>query len=192
MRRTAAVLLALCLGTGRPSLSLAQELQLPPASSLVQARAYVSLHPVPRGRVFEFAVVAQTRPGFHINAHQVSQEYLIPTALEAELPPGFHTLGTIYPPGQLRKFEFSPEKLLVYEGSVTLRMKLRTASDAPLGPRQIPLSLRYQACNQEVCLPPVKISLTAALEVAPAGAPSRPAHPEIFAAKPRPKTTRPH
>lgn len=192
MRRAPAFIVLLWLGFHCPPLGLAQGSQLPRASSVVQARAFVSLEPVPRGRVFELAVVAETRPGFHINAHQISEDYLIPTTLEAELPPGFHALATIYPPGQLRKLKFSPEKLLVYEGSITLRMRLKAASDAPLGPHQIPLSLRYQACNQEACLPPVKISVTAALEVAPAGAPARRARPDIFAVGPRPKTAQAH
>jgi len=171
--------------------SLAQESPLPRANEVVQARAYVSLKPVPRGRTFELGVVAHTRPGFHINAHEVSEDYLIPTTLEAELPQGLRRLGITYPPGVLRKFSFSPAKLLVYEGSVTLRMKLQAAPDALLGPRRLPLTLRYQACNQEACLPPVKIPITAELEIAPAGALARPAHPAIFAATQQSKTPSP-
>lgn len=134
-------------------------------------------------------MVAETRPGFHINAHPASEDYLIPTTLEAELPPGLRVLETTYPPGVLRKFSFSPEKLLVYEGSTILRMKLEAAPNAPLGPRQLTLVLRYQACNQEACLPPVKIPVTAELQIAPAGTPARPAHTDIFTAAPRPKTS---
>lgn len=168
--------------------SLAQGSSLPRANEVVQARAYVSLQPVPRGRTFELAVVAQTRPGFHINTHEVSEDYLIPTTLEAELPPGLLALGITYPHGVLRKFNFSPAKLLVYEGSVTLRMKVKAAPDALLGPCRLALALRYQACNQEACLPPVKIPIAAELEIAPAGALARPAHPAIFAATRRSKT----
>ena len=192
MRRAPAVLVLLCLGAAHPLPGLVQGSQLPRPSDVVKARAYVSLEPVPRGHAFDLAVVAQTRPGFHINAHKVTGEYLIPTALEAELPPGFRALETIYPPGVLRKFKFSPEKLRVYEGRFTLRMKLEAAPDAPLGPRQIPLLLHYQACNQEACLPPVKIPVTAALEIAPPGTSARAAHPDIFAAAPKSKTAPPH
>ncbi len=191
MRRAPAVLLLLPLGAWCPEPSRAQESRLPRANEVVQARAYVSLKPVPRGRTFEVAVVAQTRPGFHINAREVSEEYLIPTTLEVELPLGLRALGITYPPGVLRKFNFSPARLLVYEGSVTLRMKLAAAPDAPLGPRKFALTLRYQACNQEACLPPARIPVTAELEVAPAGALARPAYPAIFAA-PRAKTPSPH
>ena len=57
----------------------AQDSAYPPAASVLQPQAYVSLQPVPRGRVFEIAVVAKISPGFHINAHMPSEDYLIPT-----------------------------------------------------------------------------------------------------------------
>lgn len=169
----------------------AQTTNLSRASEVVEARAYVSLAPVPRGRAFELAVVAQIRPGFHINAHKPAETYLIPTALEAVLPPGFRRLETIYPPGVLRKFEFSPTKLSVYEGNVTLRMKLQASPEAPLGAHELALTLSYQACDNEACLPPVKLAVTADLEIAPAGAPARLAYPSIFQTPPRPKTSSP-
>jgi hypothetical protein len=169
----------------------AQTTNLSRASEVVEAHAYVSLAPVPRGRAFDLAVVAQIRPGFHINAHKPTETYLIPTTLEAVLAPGFRRLETIYPHGVLRKFEFSPAKLSVYEGSVTLRMKLQAPPEAPLGAHELALTLSYQACNDEACLPPVKLPVTANLEIAPAGAPARLAYPSIFQTPPRPKPSSP-
>ncbi len=169
----------------------AQRTNLPRASEVVEARAYVSLAPVPRGRAFDLAVVAQIRSGFHINAHKPTETYLIPTTLEAELPPGFRRLETIYPRGVLRKFEFSPTKLSVYEGSATLRMKLQAPPEAPLGAHQLALTLSYQACNDEACLPPAKLPVIADLEIAPAGAPARLVYSSIFRTPPRPKTSSP-
>ncbi len=157
----------------------------------MEPHAYVSLAPVPRGRTFDLAVVARIRPGFHINAHEASADYLIPTTLEASLPLGFRTLETIYPPGIPKKFEFSDVKLSVYEGSVTLRMRLLASAETPLGPQKLPLLLRYQACSEEACLPPVKIPVTAELEIAPAGAQARLANPAIFHSVPPAKTRSP-
>jgi thioredoxin:protein disulfide reductase len=141
---------------------------------------YVSLEPVPRDRTFDLAVVAKILPGFHINAHEVTLEYLIPTTLDTELPPGFRGVATSYPRGVLRQFKFSPERLSVYEGIVTVRMRLQALPHAPLGANKIPMTFRYQACNEEACLPPVKLPIAADIEIAPAGASARPVHPEIF------------
>jgi thiol:disulfide interchange protein DsbD len=156
--------------------------QIPRASDVVKPEVYVSLAPVPRGRTVELAVVAHIRSGFHMNSHQPKEQYLIPTALIAELPAGLRALATTYPPGVMRKFKFSPKALSVYEGSVTLRMKLQATADAPLGALKLPFTLRYQPCNDELCLPPVNLPLAAEIEIAPAGAKTQPQHPEIFSA----------
>jgi DsbC/DsbD-like thiol-disulfide interchange protein len=157
--------------------------ELPRAETVVKPLAYVSLERVPRGRTFEVAVVAEILPGFHINANKVFEDYLIPTTVEMDMPKGFRLLETAYPKGLLRKFEFSEKKMSVYEGSVTMRLKLAAQADAPLGEAKLPLTLRYQACNDKACLPPVRKTLTVGFQVAPAGTSARPANPAIFGKK---------
>src|SRR5258708_6606395 len=51
---------------------------------------------------------------------------------------------------------------------------------APLGPQKIALTVGYQACNQDACLPPTKLPVTADLEIAAVDTPARPAHTDIF------------
>jgi DsbC/DsbD-like thiol-disulfide interchange protein len=158
---------------------------LPNASAVVSPHTYVSLEPVPAGKEFQVALVADITRGFHVNSHKPSDQYLIPTTLTAQLPAGIDLVDTIYPPGKLEKFAFSPDKLLdVYTGSVTLRLRLRANSSAALGATTIPMALRYQACNDSSCLPPVKVPVSVKFELAAAGAKSRAVHPEIFAANP--------
>jgi len=165
----------------------AQDSAYPPAASVLQPKAYVSLQPVPAGRSFEIAVVAKISPGFHINAHVPSEDYLIPTKITADLPPGVLLVEATYPRGVMRAFRFSKTPLRVYEGSFTVRMKLRATSAAPLGPQKIGLTVGYQACNQDACLPPTKIPVTADLEIAAVDTPAHPVHAEIFSATPAEK-----
>ena len=40
--------------------------------------------------------------------------------------------------------------------------------------------LRYQACNDRACLPPVKLPVTAELQIAAAGAKAVAQHPNVF------------
>ena len=109
---------------------------------------------------------------------------MIPTTLTAEIPAGIKLIDTIYPPGKLEKFAFSPTKPLdVYTGSVTLRLRLALTSDAPIGTMTIPAKLRYQACNDVACLRPVTVPVNIQLKVAEAGAKSQAAHADIFAAE---------
>lgn len=154
---------------------------LPNPSSVVKPRALASLEPVPRGQEFEVAVLADIARGFHMNSHKPSDEYLIPTTLTPQLPAGFELKDTIYPNGRLEKFSFSPNKPLdVYTGSVTLRLRILAAASAALGSATIPITLRYQACNDAACLPPVKIPANVEIRVAPAGTKSQRVHPELF------------
>jgi thiol:disulfide interchange protein DsbD len=158
----------------------AQDGAYPPAAKVLQPQAYVSLQPVPRGRSFEIAVVAKISPGFHINAHMPSEDYLIPTKVVADPSPGVLIVETTYPRGVMRAFRFSKTPLRVYEGSFTVRMKLRASNAAPLGPQKLALTVGYQACNQDACLPPTKLPLTVDLEIATADTPTHPVHADIF------------
>src|ERR1700688_3299165 len=166
----------------------AQDTAYPPAASVLQPQAYVSLQPVPRGRSFEIAVVAKISPGFHINAHVPSEDYLIPTKILADLSPGVFLVETAYPRGVMRAFRFSKTPLRVYEGSFTVLMKLRANGSAPLGPQKIGLTVGYQACNQDACLPPTKLSVTADLEIAAVDTPTHPTHTDIFSTSPAEKS----
>jgi thiol:disulfide interchange protein DsbD len=175
------------LSTGAP----AQETAFSRAASVLQPQSYVSLQPVPRGSAFEIAVVAKITPGFHVNAHEPSEEYLIPTKVTAELPAGIAVVETDYPRGVMRGFNFSKTQLRVYETSFTVRMKMRAGNAAALGHQKIPLTIGYQACNQDSCLPPTKIPAIAELEIAAVDTPARPANTDIFASAGSSKSTRP-
>ncbi len=115
------------------SLLLAASLALTPAASsqsvsgkdVLAPTAYVSFDPVARGMAFQVAVVLKIRPGFHVNAREVTFDYLIPTDLKAEVPTGFKMANVIYPKGTLQTFTFAKDKPLnVYSDSVTVRLPL--------------------------------------------------------------------
>ncbi len=169
------VLVSIALPSAQP--------QIPSGREVVTPAAFASLEPVARNANFQLAVVLKIRTGFHINARKPSTEYLIPTDLRANLPAGFKSAGEIsYPPGELKTFAFSKTPLKVYQDKVILRIPLTAKPDAPLGAQHIPLKLRYQACSNEVCLPPVTLDVDAAITVGANSANSRPAHPEPFPA----------
>jgi len=157
---------------------------VPKAASVVRPQTYVSLEPVPRGKEFQIAVVAEIARGFHMNSNHPSDAYLIPTTLAPQLPTGFKLLDTNYPEGQNQKFSFSPDKPLnVYSGSVTIKLRVLAETDAAMGANSIPMTLRYQACNDSTCLPPVKLPVEAKIVVSGANTKAQAAHPEIFLSK---------
>ncbi len=166
----------------KAEVTFAQESAAPlTGSQVVKTHTYVSMDPVPRGKQFQVAVVVDINEAYHMNSHNPSDSYLIPTTLTPQLPAGIKLVDTVYPTGRDKTFPFSPKKPLnVYSGSVTLRMRLSAEESTPLGPASIPITLRYQACNNSACLPPVKVPVNADLKIATASAVSHAAHPEIF------------
>jgi Disulphide bond corrector protein DsbC len=176
------LIIGLLLGTLGTAATLRTSAQVPNANEVVAPTAYASADPVARNVPFQLAVVLKIRPGFHINAREKSAAYLIATDLKYEMPAGFTAGEAIYPKGTLHTFAFSKDKPLnVYEDTVTLRLPVTATSDAPLGEQHIAMKVRYQACSNEVCLPPVTLPVTATINVAATG--TKAAHAEIFATR---------
>ncbi|HKV28751.1 MAG TPA: protein-disulfide reductase DsbD domain-containing protein [Candidatus Acidoferrales bacterium] len=169
-----------CFSGAPPALA---QSSLPAASAVASPKAYVSLEPVPRGSTFEIGVVVGIMPGFHMNAHKVSEDYLIPTNLTAKPSAGIKALQTLYPEGQSLKLSFSDKPLSVYTKQFTVRAKFSLSANAPLGKMSLPFTLQYQACNDSACLPPVKIPVLAKINIAPAGTKARATSPDIFSGK---------
>jgi Thiol:disulfide interchange protein DsbD, N-terminal len=157
--------------------------QVPSGRDVVKPEVYASLDPAGRGSSFQIAVVMKIRPGFHVNAREKSEEYLIATDLKAELPVGFSNGEVSYPKGKLENFSFSKKPLNVYQDTVILRLPVTALANAPLGEQHIALKLRYQACSTELCLPPATLPLNAVLNVAASASDSKPAHAEFFKAQ---------
>jgi hypothetical protein len=154
--------------------------QVPSPKDVVAPTAFASYDPVARGKEFQIAVVMKIRDGFHVNARKKSADYLIATDLKTDGATGFKIGDVTYPEGELHTFSFSKTPLNVYERTVVLKVPVTALPDAPTGEQHIPLKLRYQACNNEVCLPPVTLPVDASVNVAAGSGAAHPAHPELF------------
>ena len=157
------ILLAICFVTIWPL----EPRQVPSGREVVSTAAYASFEPVARSSSFQLAVVLKIRPGFHVNAREKSADYLIATDLHAaELPAGFRAGEVSYPKGELHNFTFSKIPLNIYQDKAILRMPVTVLSNVALGAQSIPLKLRYQACSNEICLPPVTVDVYAPISIA--------------------------
>jgi len=175
---------AACLLAAALVVAPALSSQTPSGKDVVAPAAYASHDPVARGMSLQVAVVMKIRPGFHVNARQVTEDYLIRTDLHAEVPAGFKLGEIAYPRGTLQTFTFSKNKQLnVYTGNVTILLPLTVLPSAPLGPQHIPLKLRYQACSTEICLPPVTKDVDTTLNIVANSSAAKPANPEVFSSK---------
>lgn len=137
-----------------------------------------------RGGQTALKILPEVERGWHINAHQPTETYLIPTDVQLTLPPGVSSEAIDYPQPGRKTFAFVQGKqLLVYEGRLGITTALNVPADFSGTRIRIEAKLRYQACNDSTCLPPATASAELVVPVSatiraaqPAPAPS--AQPE--------------
>ncbi|MEE9319574.1 MAG: DUF255 domain-containing protein [Granulosicoccus sp.] len=94
------------------------------------------------------------KEGWHINAPEPLQDYLIPTSIADQQQQPLQ--GVEFPVPVMRKLGFQSETLSLYEGQVTLRAGMpANTSGSPL----VPVKLTLQACSDEICLAPETLTL---------------------------------
>lgn len=124
------------------------------------------------------AALVTIEHGWHVNSHKPSFEYLIPTVLDLTLPAGWPQETVQYPAAKMKTFSFEPKPLAVYDGDVVMLASVQVPKEVKKGTYPVDASLRYQACNDTQCLPPVTAEARIQLTVGPNG---QAQHGELFA-----------
>jgi suppressor for copper-sensitivity B len=115
------------------------------------------------------AALVSIEHGWHVNSHKPTFEYLIPTVLELALPEGWSPGPVQYPPHEMQTFAFENQPLAVYDGDVVILAEVKAPAGTPAGSYPVKASLRYQACNDSQCLPPVTAEAEIQLTIGPGG-----------------------
>jgi len=99
------------------------------------------------------------QPGWHINANHPLSDNLIPTVLQVSEPNTAWDLSAVsYPPPVKKNLGFQSEELALYEGNIRLQAVLTARIPEQQG-SMLRLTLRLQACDDEICLPPEQLEL---------------------------------
>ena len=171
MRLIAASLLVLLSAVAAPAVG-------PPA--VVSTRTLLATNAVHPGQTAKLAVLASIKPGYHINDHEPTLDYLIPTKVEFETSPSMKVEKVVYPRGKQVKFDFLDSPISVYEGEIRLGYVLKVDGSTKPGTYHLRGKFMYQACNDSACLPPTSVPIEVSILVAPASVPLKPANSEIF------------
>ena len=167
----AALVLALLLPATR--MARAQVGEIPKPQDLIGIQAApLQLAPGAHGTA---AVAMKVRSGWHVNANPASTENAIPTTVTVAGDSGITIAAPLYPPGRTVKLAIDDQPLSVYDGTVTIRLPVAVGSGATPGVRTIAGKLRFQACNDQLCLPPSTVEFKLAVDVMAAGGVSAPA-----------------
>jgi hypothetical protein len=145
-----------------PALAAHAQLVSPNAQSrpLVKTDAVRYLFPeqvsVAAGKPSPVTLHFRVAQGLHINSHTPSDQFLIPTVLSIPDGESVRFAAVAYPPGSIISLAFDPKtKLSVYTGEFTIQARIVTAA----GNHLMQGKLRYQACDNNQCMPPKTIDV---------------------------------
>jgi len=150
------------------------------APKVVQARILLATDGVHAGSNVKAVIKAQVSPGYHINDHHPTLDYLIPTEVTLESNRQVNLERVVYPKGDLKKFAFADQPLSVYEGTLTIMALLKVAAGVAPGTYPLKGKLAYQACNDHACLPPTGVPLALNLKVVDQGVPLKRVNTDVF------------
>jgi DsbC/DsbD-like thiol-disulfide interchange protein len=149
--------------------------------AVVKAKMALATDAVHPGSTARAAVVAQIAPGYHINDHHPTLNYLIPTDLKFEPEKGFVVEKISYPKGKLQKFVFAENGLSVYQGRLIIPAAFQVSSGVASGASYtLRGQVSYQACNANSCFPPASAAFSLPIRVVAQRVPLKPANPQVF------------
>jgi thiol:disulfide interchange protein DsbD len=129
---------------------------VPPQSAAdVNVSGSVATDKVKKGRVVRATVVMDIPNGLHVQSNKPLDKFLVPTKLDVETPSGLQVGPVSYPRAVMRKLKFSKANVAVYEGHAMLRFNVTVPANYSGGSGEIKGKLRFQACNDESCFPPI-------------------------------------
>jgi len=110
---------------------------------------------IKKGRVVRASVVMDIPNGLHVQSSKPLDKFLVATKLDVETPSGMQVGAISYPRAQMRNLKFSKKAVAVYEGRATLRFNVTVPANYSGGAGEIKGKLRFQACNDDSCFPPM-------------------------------------
>jgi thiol:disulfide interchange protein DsbD len=123
--------------------------------------------PLKPGATLKAQLTARIEERWHLYAMEQPHEGPRPTRILVPSSQPFTLEGKIAAPDPIREndtnFGFETD---FYEGSVTFEVPLRIATSAEVGRQKAIVEVRFQTCNQEICLPPKTLKLELDVEIA--------------------------
>jgi hypothetical protein len=129
-----------------------------PSRSIVKRAEVEYMYPeqvtVAAGKASDVALHFSIGQGLHINSHTPKDEFLIPTTFSIPDGMGLRLVGASYPAGTEFTLPADPQtKLSVYTGEFVIQARIV----AEAGNHLVEAKLHFQACDNNICLPPKTI-----------------------------------
>src|SRR5215203_4312889 len=128
---------------------------VPQSAADVNISGSVAPDKIQKGRTVRARVVMEIPSGLHVHSSKPLDKFLVATKLDVETPSGMRVGPVSYPRAVMRKLKFSKGMVAVYEGRAVLSFNVTVPPNYSSGSGDIKGKLRFQACNDESCFPPI-------------------------------------
>jgi thiol:disulfide interchange protein len=143
------------------------QLRRPAPATLTPVLEFDAVRP---GSAARAALQIELPEGLHTNSNKPRDPLFIPIALSVRPPAGVTVTEIVYPEAKDLVQEGLTQPLAVFEREFAIGVQMEIAPGVAPGEITVPASLRYQACDEKVCYPPVTLPATWTLKVVPASA----------------------
>ncbi len=144
-----------------PFLALPAAHAAPPTP--IHFTAAAPTHPIKPGAKFDLTLHATIDPGWHLYALTEPEDGPIATEINlTEGDPAQFLSATQSKPRTTQDAVFA-RAVTLFESTATFTLHLQLARNLPAGPHPLHILVRYQSCNDHVCLPPHTETIEAAL-----------------------------
>ncbi|HEX2269263.1 MAG TPA: protein-disulfide reductase DsbD N-terminal domain-containing protein [Pyrinomonadaceae bacterium] len=127
----------------------------PQSSNDVKVTGSLAPDKIKKGQTVRANVVMEIPNGLHVQSSKPLDKFLIATKLDVETPAGMKVGPINYPRARMANLKFSKGKVAVYEGHAPIRFNVTVPAGYSGGSGEIKGKLRFQACNDDACFPPV-------------------------------------
>jgi hypothetical protein len=128
---------------------------VPQTAADVQVSGAIKPDKVKKSKTTQGTVILDIPASLHVQSNKPADKYLVPTKLELEAPQGIKLGPVIYPRAIVRKLKFSKTALTVYEGRALFRFNVTVPATYSGSSGEIKGKIRFQACNEDACFPPL-------------------------------------
>jgi thiol:disulfide interchange protein DsbD len=110
-------------------------------------------------------VTLQMQPGWHVYASDPGNPSYIPTTVTTKNANGVTYGKPRFPKSTTLKTTVDPKPVNVYEGKATIAVPFTVSKTAKPGTQKLTASVGYQTCNDQTCLPPETVPVSATVTV---------------------------
>ncbi len=132
------------------------------------ARAANAPATIAPGGELDATITLTIAEGWHLYANPTGAPEMKPTtlALDPSSARSAELVSVKYPAGETRVLASTgPGKVGLYEGTIRIAARVRVADAAGPGPLRLVFRLRYQACNDRLCLAPASLEVPLEIRV---------------------------